>query len=172
MNELWKDYLKYLINRYNLDSYLNKYKRIFEILHNKDFEYFLDRDENRYCDGIELRDDYKIPIKYWDLHDKFMNKKCSLFEMLLALSIRMDNEVIGDPAEEHPETLFIEMIDNLDLLRTKSNYEIDYKINKWIYRDFKKNGKGSPFPVKYDDRDQRYLEICDQAMSYINENFV
>lgn len=176
MDELWDDYLLYLIWRGGLQN-MTKYSRLFEILHNIKFIWLIDRDENREGDGIELRDDYEYHNE--TLEDKdivnFMDHWCSVLEMMIGLSIRVDDEFIGDPADEHPEEFFMEMIENLglDVYKGKRYREEDVIkiVRKWLERKFDRNGNGSPFPVKNDCRDQRKLEIWDQMNSYIYENY-
>lgn len=175
MDELWDDYLQYLIWRGGLQK-MTKFGRLFEILHHINFEYILERDENREGDGVELRDDYSIPYCFdVELEEAFYDQKCSVLEMLIALSIRVDNEIIGDPSKEHPEKFFMEMIENLGLDIFKGNQYRDADVikivRKWIDRKFNKNGIGSPFPLRYDCRDQRKLEIWDQMNAYISENY-
>lgn len=176
MEELWDDYLLYLLWRCNLQEN-KKYNRLFHILHEIPFVYVLERDGNRSDDGIELRDDYDILEEYKNYFEEFMNRDCSVLEMLIALAIRVDDDIIGDPAEEHPEKFFLEMIENLGLDVFWGNaymfddQKVEKILDKWMYRRFNKNGRGSPFPVKNDKRDQRELEIWDQVNSYINENY-
>lgn len=175
MEELWDDYLEYLIWKCGLDRYTGL-EKIFQILHDMEFTYILDRDDNRYDDGAELRDDYEIPEEYFDYVDEFMNQPCSVMEMLVALAIRVEGQYIGDPADEHPERFFVEMIDNLGLNTMRRGrmreYEVIKIIRRWLDRKFEKDGRGSPFPVRYDHRDQRCLEIWDQMNNYISENYV
>lgn len=175
MDELWDDYLQYLLWRCNLQK-KTEYSRLFEILHHINFDYIIERDENREEDGIYLREDYKIPNDFYsDLHEPFYCQKCSVLEMLIALAIRVDDEFIGDPSESHPEIFFMEMIKNLGLINFKKNHykddEVLFIIYQWMHRKFSCYGRGSPFPVKYDIRDQRKLEIWDQMISYINEKY-
>lgn len=174
MEELWDDYLNYLIWRCHLDDDRG-YEKLFWILHNTNFLYMLDRDDNRSADGIELRDDYEIPYEYKKYKYEFMDRPCSVLEMLIGLAIRVDDNIIGDPAEEHPEEFFWKMIDNLGLDKFKRNRYEDHDVTKilekWMLRKFDKNGRGSPFPIKYDHRDQRKLEIWDQMNTYVSEEY-
>lgn len=176
MEELLDDYLLYLLWRCNLQED-KKYNRLFHILHEIPFVYIMERDGNRADDGVELRDDYIVPEEYKNYLDEFINRDCSVLEMLIALSIRVEDDIIGDPSEEHPEKFFWEMIKNLGLNAFWGNSymlndrEIEKIVEKWLNRKFKKNGKGSPFPVQNDRRDQRNLEIWDQVNSYISENY-
>lgn len=175
LNELWNDYFNYLIWRCNLEKFCD-YGRLFYILHDIDFTYILDRDENRADGGIELRDDYTIPDEFEDeTIEDFYLQKCSVLEMLIALAIRVDDEFIGDPAEEHPEKFFMEMIKNLKLDRFNSKRfcedDVIKIVQKWLDRKFDRDGNGSPFPVKYSHRDQREVEVWDQMNAYISENY-
>lgn len=172
MNDLWGDYLQHLIWRGNLQKF-SKYSKLFEILHRIEFTWIIDRDDNREADGIDLREDYNIPIEYTNEEcNNFMNHWCSVLEMMIGLAIRVDYEIIGDPSEEHPEHFFMKMIRNLDLLRLKEERTIIKIVNIWLNREFERNGRGSPFPVRNDRRDQRKLEIWDQMNSYISENYI
>jgi hypothetical protein len=49
----------------------------------------------------------------------------------------------------------------------KTNNDI---IQKFIYREYDKNGNGGIFPLEYSKRDQRTVELWYQMMSYIDEN--
>lgn len=178
MEELWDDYLQYLVWLCHLENKGRQYSKLFEFLHNIEFIWSIERDENRAGDGMELRDNFEIPGDYLNenqLIEDFMNRPCSVLEMLIALSIRVDDDFIGDPAEPHPEEFFWEMIDNLGLCDfTDKNFNIssvDKRIKMWLERRFTKYGLGSPFPVLDDRRDQRELEIWDQMNSYINEKY-
>lgn len=175
MDELWDDYLQYLIWRCGLQK-MTRYGRLFGILHHINFEYVLERDDNRDGDGVELRNKYEIPYGFSvELEEAFYTQKCSVLEMLIALAIRVDDEFIGDPAEEHPEEFFMVMIKNLGLDKFNGNRyredDVIRIIDRWMRRDFEKDGCGSPFPMKYDRRDQRDLEIWEQMNGYISENY-
>lgn len=174
MEELWDDYFLYLIWRCHLEKE-KKLTTVFIILHGTEFFYIMDRDDNRAGDGIELRYDYEIPPEYDIYANEFINRPCSVFEMMIGLAIRVDLEIIGDPAEEHPEKFFMEMIENLGLDLIGNPHHLENTVNKilqrWLNREFDEDGSGSPFPVIRDRRDQRKLEIYDQMNSYISENY-
>lgn len=172
MEELWADYFQYLIWRCGLQKYRG-WERVFEFLHNTEFAYILERDGNRYDDGVRLRDAYEIPEEFSDnLADEFMDKPCSVFEMLIGLAIRVDDEFIGDPKEEHPEEFFMEMVRNLRLDKYRNcSRKCEDIIHVWLNRRFDRDGNGSPFPLKNPIRNQRDVEIWDQMMTYINKNY-
>lgn len=178
MEELWEDYLQYLIWLCHLEKFRN-HTKLFEELHDSEFYYSIERDENRAGDGMELREGYNIPhdITFGerDLRIYFVERPCSVLEMLIGLAIRVDEEYLGDPSDPHPEDFFWEMIKNLGLDGyTDGRFDVgsvERRVSMWLDRQFTKNGLGSPFPVYDDDRDQRNLEIWDQMNSYINEKY-
>lgn len=175
MEEMWAEYLECLIARCGLAKY-KKYHKIFECLHEMEYTYVLDRDKNRESDGLGLRKDF-INDRHVKFYDEFINRRCSVMEMMVALAIRVDSHILCDPmsGEETPYKFFMEMIENLRLNQFSGSrfddHGIHIYINKWLNRDFCKNGDGSPFPVIHDKRDQRELEIWDQVNSYINEKY-
>lgn len=173
IKDFWSDYLEYLIITCNLYGYRNSYYNLFWTLHNIQFTYRIERDENRVEDGHDLREGYSIPNRFSIKdHEYFYAHWVSVLEVLIALAIRVDNEIIGDPANPHPEIFFMEMIENLELRRHKTDQNtIRQVVEDWLERRFDRCGFGSPFPVTDDDRDQRGLEMWDQMVSYLNENY-
>lgn len=168
----WGDYGSWLLKHVGFKR--RGYDLLMEELHDSPFEYSIPHDRNRYMDGIALRDEYYDSTKCD--YDIFENRECSILEMLVALSIRIEDEFIGDPNEPHPDKFFWEMICNLKLdqfkNRTFSKWKIKDILSVWILRRFKVRGEGSPFPLKSRIQiDQRNREIWDQAMAYLNENY-
>lgn len=178
MDELWDDYFLFLISEYGLNNRKGRSRsKLLEMLHNIPFRYIIERDENRAADGQELRNHYLIPDEYEEYSEEFMNRDCSVFEMLIALAVRMDDEYVGDPSNPLPEEMFWEMIRNLDLYDIINinfdNVKIINIVNRWLDRDFTKKGRGSIFPIYGSDfEDQREIEIWDQMNAYIYENYV
>lgn len=179
MDDLWNKYLLYLLWKCNLDNGLKygKYSRLFEILHHIEFTWSIPRDDNREADGLELREEYDIPHGYTiEEEEDFQEHWVSVLEMLIGLAVRVEDEIIGDPADEHPEDFFMDMIKNLglDIFVGKRFLDEDVIkiVRRWLNRRFEPDGRWSPFPVRNDCRDQRELEIWDQMNSYISENYI
>ncbi len=177
METLWEHYLNYLIRRCRLTKY-EEYRNVFRILHNIEFTYSIQRDDNREADGMGWRRYHRIPKRYLKYEEEFQNHWCSVFEMLVGLAIRVEGEIIGDPRDEHPEYFLIDMIKNLDLQRfvNKEPYLIEIPIrrivDRWLRREFQEDGYGSPFPLRNPTCDQRKREIWDQMNAYVSENYV
>lgn len=169
----WIDYGEWLIWRVKFD--LDGYDKLMELLHDIPFIYFINGDENRAIDGKMLREEYlSEDMRSIDLFD-VNYEECSILELLVGLSIRIDNEWIGEIDEEHPNEIFWEMLENLGLNRsTDSSFNSEFvlkTIDIWINRKFDRNGIGSIFPLMSGRRDQRRLEIWEQMQEYISENY-
>lgn len=167
------EYYLYLINevprrgaRYNmLLSYLfdTPFRWSFKIM----------SDANRAKDGQLLRDRYANDTGDYILYED-KREPCNVLEMMVALAIRIEEDITGDPGDDHPEKWFWEMIDNLGLDK-QTDRNFDERMTKkildiWMLRKFDEDGKGSLFPLKCLPKDQRLLSIWDQMNLYLNEN--
>lgn len=177
MEELWDDYLQALLWIGGLEELGSGVVRVCEILHDMPFVWELERDENRAIDGMKLRNRYDIPLEYAEFEEEFYDADCSVLEMLLGLSIRVDDYIIGNPKEPHPEEFFLTMIQNLGLVRGRDLHiacqdrTVRQRVKNWLHRWFSPDGKGSPFPLRRARLDQREVEIWDQMNAYVSENY-
>lgn len=166
----WDDYGAWLVQYVGFKK--KNYSMLMAELHNSPFEFSVDHDDNRAEDGMSLRDEFGADLGFRRVE---FDKPCSVLEMLVALAVRIENEYIGDPEDEHPEKIFWEMVCNLGLDRcSDKRFNRDYVYNvlkKWIRRDFNKSGHGSIFPLRNSSRDQTRLEIWSQMNEYLTENY-
>ena len=141
-------------------------------LHETDFKWVIDRDENRAKDGLALRSVFFNDI---EITSAAFIRDCSILEMLVGLAIRVEEEYIGDPMEPHPEIFFWDMIHNLGLDTMDDGHfdevKCDKIINIWMKREFDSDGLGSPWPLKFVTFDSREAEIWRQVMAYLSENY-
>lgn len=172
-NRVWKDYKKWLLRRVYFKE--KNYNCLIDALHETAFFFSLDMDENRAMDGLALRDEY---FDYIDLKQGIFYQDCTVLEVLIALSLRMDQEYIGDPGDPRPDKIFWELIQNLNLDQyddknfTARTYSQVYDIlDDWMNRKFDRNGERSIFPLRKSRIDQRKIEIWAQMQQYINENY-
>ena len=167
---IWDEYCDWLIEKVEFN--VKEYDRLVNKLHNTPFIFLLDRDEDRVDDALALRDEFfsEFGLKYGDF-----DRGCSVLEVLVALACRLDEEYIGDPADPHPGMIFEEMLENLGLLRYDDRRyhedEVEEILDIWIEREFKFDGRGSPFPVLDCRGDQRNVTMWSQAMKYVSENY-
>lgn len=170
VRNMWTDYKDWLLDRVHFDK--NGYEKLMDDLHERDFTWKLDRDDNRAEDGMFLRDEFFYE-NY--LRNASFDRGCSVLEMLVALSMRIDNEYIGDPEDPHPEMIFWEMIENLGLGgctdRRYDSYYVNDRLTIWMERKFDYDGNQSIFPLKKAVRDQTEAEIWSQMNEYLSENY-
>lgn len=154
------------------DGYLSMMKALFA----KRFIWSVANDDNREADGLALRDIFVDQIGARSIELPF---DCTVLEMLVALAVRCDHDIIGEPGENLAPYIFWTMIQNLGLDKYDNDHfsgrDVDEILDIWLERKFDKNGKGSIFPVKSDVKsdvkNQRDVEIWYQMESFLNENF-
>lgn len=137
-------------------------------LHTKEFVWVVPNDDNRLEDGRDLRHEF---CEDEDLaaSDEWMHYGCSMLEMLVALSRRLQFED-DKPAREW----FWELMFNLNLVEFTDDHElpkqeIDEILDEVIWRTYQENGQGGLFPLKWPEEDQRDVEIWYQLSAYLQE---
>lgn len=150
-------------------------------MHDIDFTYTIPLDANRYEDGIELR--YRFGIEN-DINAAVIASKldicpCSVLEMMIALSLRIEDNIMIDLDEgSKSERWFWDMVENLGLLDMTNMYYDPEKVNRIIIslldRTYSRDGKGGLFTVPNYRYDMRRTEIWYQMMwhldNIINDN--
>lgn len=133
-------------------------------------------DENRETDGVDFRYRFINQLAVLNNEDKlyFLDLPCNMLEMMIALSVRCEEQIMGDPdIGDRTSIWFWGMIKNLKLYNmTDSQYRIGYIQNvmdNLRYRKFKPNGDGGLFTISRNDIDMREIEIWDQMSWFLNE---
>lgn len=155
------------------------FHKLFDQLLETDFYWDISLDENRSADGIEVR------RLFWDKHpaqvglveggpDAFLKANCSVLEMLIGLSNRMNGDVsFNDEKLKQIYENFWELLGNLGISdcddivydRDKVAESLDIFLN----RTYGPDGKGGLFPLKNAKKDQREVEIWYQMQAYLTE---
>ena len=95
--------------------------------------------------------------------------------MMVALSLRCEEEVIGDDAEGEVSRWFWDMIRNLGLGDMSDDFYdrdyVDFVISRFLKREYEPDGDGGLFKVKNCRYDLRTVEIWYQACWYMNEKY-
>lgn len=163
-------YFKQLLKVLMKEPWQKKYKKLLRILFSTEFYWdpAIYSDSSRAEDGIGLRELYFGT-------DEYNDEPCSVLEMMAALSIRIEQDIMGEPGNDHVEQWFWEMLRNLRLLeeddQSVDEYCVMKKLNTWMNRDYRANGDGGLFPLKDPYRDQRSVPIWDQMAAYLNERY-
>ena len=142
-----------------------------------DFYAVIPMDENRASDGIELR--YRFGrekrIRMSDIANVLDVKDCSVLEMMVALSLRCEEQIIDDPdVGDRTRKLFWSMINNLGLNRmddeSYDSFEVEDRLDIFMNREYKPDGTGGLFKLRKTRHDLRNVEIWYQMMWYLSEN--
>ena len=151
------------------------YRKLMAHLHDIEFIFSIPKDENRADDGLALR--YRFAYEYPELAngeaDYYISGPCSVLEMMLALAIRCEVNIMDDPnVGDRTGQWFWGMISNLGLgSMTDSRYDelyVDEVIHRFLNRDYEPDGEGGLFRVKDAPRDMRKVEIWFQLCWYLD----
>lgn len=171
------EYFKWLCDlvcgkRYSKEiSYIN----LLLHLYNTEFVYSIPLDCNRSVDGIDLR--YRFAISHnYDADDIMneLNKPCSVLEMIIALSVRCEENIMDDPLlGDRTGQWFWRMIVNLGLgSMSDNNFNENQYINiidRFLNRKYEPNGRGGLFTLRHCYEDLRDVEIWYQLCWYLDE---
>lgn len=149
------------------------YRKLLTLLHDIEFTYSIPRDQNREKDGIDLRYRFVTLEGYEDLLG-YLDGTCSVLEMMVALSIRCEENIMDDPAiGDRTGQWFWGMIVNLGLgSMVDSRFDTQFvedAIMRFLNRYYSPNGKGGLFTVRHHDTDLRKVEIWYQMCWYLDE---
>ena len=169
------EYFDWLCSLICNDIDKNLYFKVLDSLYHYEFRYVIEMDSNRAEDGIDLRyqfgDDYNYPRNV--IKRCIDIRECSMLEMMIALSIRMEN-IMDDPDQgNRTARWFWDMIINLGLRDMFGDnfdkYEFNDIMNNLLDRRYEPNGYRSLFFIPKCTSDMRTIEIWYQAMWYLND---
>ena len=152
------------------------YKKLCTQLDDVHFSSNIPMDMNRADDGTDLRYRfaYENNIDYRLVSDKLDYRPCSVLEMMAALALRCEENIMHDPSKgNRTSKWFHDMLDSMGLLEmTDDNYDPDYVKNalyNMLSRNYKRNGKGGLFTIHSNRCDMRQVEIWNQMCLYMDE---
>ena len=153
------------------DGLFEDHFKALSLLFETDFRWSIEKDWNRVCDGLELRNAYKKSTGIGISE----GEKCSVLEVLIGLSRRISEDILGDEDDKNlKKHWFWTWFYNLGLMNFGGDkfdrFEVAGRIAVWLNRDFFYDGLGSPFPLVEPPCDQRECEIWKQVMLYLAEN--
>ena len=152
----------------------NGFSFLLQGLHDRIFYAVMERDSYRAADGEILREDFeeltelRCPI----------DGECTVLEMLVALSLRIEREIMYDhEIGERASEWFWMMIRNLNLSRFDNRHYDERAVNevitRFLDREYDEYGRGGLFPCSPSkcERDQRTVEIWWQMQNYLREKY-
>lgn len=154
------------------------FSKLLYTLYLTDFDAVLDRDENRIVDGLALRPRF-LSEKNIDPKMEghiFGEKKCSVLELMVALAIRCEDNLMQNPdIGDRTSKWFWVMMHSLGLDNmTDNTYDenkVSYILYTFINRQYDYDGWGGLFTVQNPRRDMRQVEIWYQMCWYLSETY-
>lgn len=152
------------------------YMRLMQALDQRPFIFTLPMDENRYQDGIDLR--YRFGrhegISESEIASALDIRQCSMLEMMVALSIRIEEHIMEDDnLGDRTGQWFWEMIESLGLAKMTDNcfdpVLVDDILTNFMERRYEYNGRGGLFTLANPPKDLRTVDIWYQMNWYLNE---
>lgn len=170
---------------YVVDSYFNwlcdlvcgqrysksiSYRKLLHHLYETEFTYLIPRDKNRAEDGIDLRWRFS---RECNPHLGAGKRPCSVLEMMVALSIRCEEDYMDDPEiGDRTGQWFWGMIASLGLgSMNDDRYDeqfVDDVIQRFLNREFEPDGRGGLFTVRNCPYDLRTVEIWYQLCYFLD----
>ena len=149
------------------------FRKLLMHLHRTEFIYVIPMDENRACDGVDLR--YRFAYDYTSpaTVESYLDGPCSVLEMMVALAVRCEEQIMDDPKMgDRTAQWFWNMIVNLGLGSMVDEY-YDEKLvtdilDLFLHREYAPDGRGGLFTVRGIRQDMRDIEIFGQLCAYID----
>lgn len=174
-----KEYFEWIYNMMCARIYGQKisYKKLFMKLYFTEFTYTIPQDENRREDGLSLRYRYSYEQIGTPNLISYINRPCSVLEMMVALAIRCEEDIMDDPAYgDRTEQWFGGMLKSLGIsLMDDDRYDdekVDYILNRFLNRAYSPDGKGGLFTLKRPWVDMRTVDIWGQLCYFLDEKLM
>lgn len=176
-NQIQERYLDWMTRLVCEDGYGGtvSWSCLFALLHNMEFTYLMELDENRAIDGCDLRYRFAYECGYSGEEVEELNDRpCSVLEMMVALATRCEEHIMDDPESgNRTGKWFFDMILSLGLIDMQDNrFDAIYAravVSRFLGREYAANGCGGLFTLRYHSADMRRVEIWYQAMWYLDE---
>lgn len=164
------EYFEWLLEKVDFDNDHCGYEELLRYLHSVEFTSRIPKDENRVIDGLNLRDEFMCDRNI----DGYIEGPCSVLEMLVAFSIRIEMDITGDPGNDDLSRWFWVMLDNLGLLKYDDRHfdeeEVEEIVNIFLERKYSRDGRGGLFPLFHPKTNQRETELWYQMQRYLTEH--
>lgn len=172
-NYIKDEYFKWLSDKVCLEP--EKYYCLLHKLHETEFYAKISRDWNRSDDGVSLRCKfgYEYNIDDHELNYWMEDEPCSLLEMMVALCIKCETQIMNDERYgDRTHIWFMCILNSLHLDKmTNDIYDnefVEYMIDKCLERNYDKDGTGAIF--KSSSRcNLESVEIWYQMCWYMND---
>ncbi len=170
------DYFEWLYNyvckgRVNVNV---SYKKLFMLLHDREFIFPIQDDINRAKDGADLRYRFAMITDDERITD-ILDGPCSVLEMMVALAIRCEETIMDDTRYgDRTSQWFWSMLSNIGIsFMTDDRFDIklaEERIYNFVTRQYEPDGRGGLFHIRGCREDLRKVDIWTQLCWYL-DNF-
>lgn len=174
-DKIIKEYFQWLTDLVCKGRFSDKISctRLMLSLHNTEFVYTIPMDENRAEDGVSLRYRFMRAKCYDTSIMEYLQKPCSMLEMMVALAIRCEEDIMEEPIKgDRTAQWFWGMVVNLGLGSMFDHcYDeqlVDEVLTRFAKRRYDPDGRGGLFRIKGCPRDLRKVEIWYQMCWYLD----
>lgn len=149
------------------------FRKLFSLMHNISFDFYIPGDASRANDGIDLRYRFANRYNYDNIMD-IIDEPCSLLEMMLALAMRCEDTIMANAAYGDRTTQwFWGMMKNLGLSHMMDERYDEKEAVKKIYdfmeHRYQPDGQGGLFYIRNCSIDLRDEEIWTQLCWYLEK---
>jgi hypothetical protein len=176
LDELYFKWLYRQVSSPRLRNPARTYWSLLRQLFRKEFVWLVPNDDNRVEDGRDLRYEF-LDGNGVDRDHEWLSVECSMLEMLIGLSRRLAFEA----EEGEPRDWFWTMLENVDLRQYSDAYydrsssasdrEVNYILERVIWRHYERDGSGGLFPLNAARQDQRKVELWYQSAAFLLERY-
>lgn len=152
------------------------FHRLLMFLYNRNYVPACEMDISRAADGTNLRYRFATEndISYARIDSAFTGIPCSMLEMMVGLSIRIEEHILEDSsAGKRTGQWFWNMVVSLGLAAMDDQRfdeeRAESVIERFSRRDYKPNGAGGLFTLSRPTEDMRTIDIWYQLMGWLAE---
>ena len=157
-------------------SRIRTHWKLYRLLYQMEFTYFVKNDENRAADGLNIRKRFvdETQLNRNSENVVWLDQPCSMLEVLLGMASRLEF-MAGGAAKDW----FWEMLENAGItFSISSDAYWDGQVREGIVarldlinkRKYSKNGEGGFFPCLNTNKDMRKVELWYQMSEYVIED--
>lgn len=169
LDELYLRWLYGQVGNVKLRDHRRTHWSLMRLLYKKEFVWLIPNDDNRLEDGRDLRMEFVHELEIDDVDPLWMTLGCSMLEMLIGLSRRLNFEEESQTVAEW----FWELIVNLGMQDIDSDFDRNgthsATLDRVIWRTYRPTGHGGLFPLRHPKEDQRDVELWYQLCAYLLE---
>ena len=172
-------YFRWLCEFVNVSPPYGSYTRLLYLMHIKPFKWSVRNDDNRYFDGIDLRNRFIWEHLYSGDLEGELKGHCTILEMIAALALRIDILMEDEGLEnDQVSKWFWVMMDNLGLTSYNDDdlddilvHEVNEILDRLVDRAYDEDGNGGLFPLTKPKENQKKVELWYQMNAYLLENY-